>query len=78
MGPGEVHLERITDDREGGRLHGHTDEAPITDGVVLLNLGGADFFLDTAGERLAPAAVRRRGLTAGQRPRVASACARLS
>ena len=33
------------DEREGGRMHGHTDQ-PGTDGVVLLNLGSCDFFLD--------------------------------
>jgi len=43
---GERHAERATDSREGGRLHGHCDE-PGTGGVVLLNLGACDFFLDT-------------------------------
>jgi hypothetical protein len=46
------HKERQTNDREGGRLHGHTDEggtkdAPGTDGVVVLNLGSCDSFVDS-------------------------------
>lgn len=36
---------RNSDEREGGRMHGHTDQ-PGTDGVVLLNLGSCDFFFD--------------------------------
>ena len=36
---------RVPDDREGGRMHGHTDQQG-TDGVVLLNLGSCDFFFD--------------------------------
>lgn len=36
---------RHSDEREGGRMHGHTDQ-PGTDGVVLLNLGSCDFFFD--------------------------------
>ena len=36
---------RKSDEREGGRMHGHRDESG-TDGVVLLNLGSCDFFFD--------------------------------
>jgi len=38
-------LFRECDHAEGGRLHGHRDQKG-TDGVVLLNLGACDFFVD--------------------------------
>ena len=39
-------MHRQVSEREGGRLHGHCDEEG-TDGVVVLNLGSADFFFCT-------------------------------
>lgn len=43
--PNNFHEIRQVDEREGGRMHGHVDQSG-TDGVVLLNLGGCDFFFD--------------------------------
>ena len=42
-GPEDYSVHRQVSEREGGRLHGHCDEEG-TDGVVVLNLGSADFF----------------------------------
>ena len=45
-GPEDYSVHRQVSEREGGRLHGHCDEEG-TDGVVVLNLGSADFFFCT-------------------------------